>query len=185
MAESDAKNALAAADAKVSMDELMIPVKGSQMRTLVYKPKVTPTGGCALLLLLHGGAFCFGHPEFESMNCIAAAEEFGCVALSLDYPLGPECKFPEPYYRCWEALQWVCLHFRKRLCRALFDTFLDCPSCWQPWCRSYQRVPARRLLGGRGHCGGLGILGQRSRAATTAHWCLVFCAGSGRAVKVT
>ncbi|KAL6405280.1 hypothetical protein AUP68_12124 [Ilyonectria robusta] len=110
MARKEANEALEAAKEDVKEHEIQIPVKGSVMRALVYAPKRSSPSGCPLLVLFHGGAFCYGPPEFESVNCINAAKAYGCVAMTLDYPLAPETKWPHVLYRSWEAIQWIASH---------------------------------------------------------------------------
>ncbi|KAH8897392.1 alpha/beta-hydrolase [Thozetella sp. PMI_491] len=87
---------------------VFIPIRnGSTARCLVFKPRGNPTEGMPLVLLIHGGGFLFGLAEMEAATCIRLVQAFGCIAVSLDYKLAPETKFPVAYEDCWDALQWI------------------------------------------------------------------------------
>ena len=109
-----ADRTLAATDGTVLREEIWIPRRdGNTMRALLYKPAGHSTSKQAieskpLLVLVHGGGFCFGSPEMEGPNCIRAVQAYNCVALSLSYRLAPEHQFPSATDDCWDALQWVC-----------------------------------------------------------------------------
>lgn len=113
MYRSDADILLAATGGLVREEEIFIPTRdGVQVRALVYRgqgeksDKTTDTG-CPLVVLIHGGGFYVGNAEMEAAGCISAVKEYGCIAVSLEYRLAPEVKFPTPFEDCWDALQWV------------------------------------------------------------------------------
>lgn len=104
----DADELLKATGGQVTEEEIFIPVRdGHELRALVYRPKMAPVSGSALVILLHGGGFRIGNAEMEAAGCISAAQAYGCVSVSLEYRLAPEFKFPVPYEDCWDALKWV------------------------------------------------------------------------------
>ena len=60
-----------------------------------------------MLLHLHGGAFCFLHPEtFAGMEA-GWAMRHRCVVVSVDYRLAPENPFPAAPDDCYAALLWT------------------------------------------------------------------------------
>ena len=92
----------------VLVEEIFLPLRdGTKSRTLVFKPKTAPVDGSPLVVLIHGGGFLFGAAEMEASACIDLTRSYGCVCLSLNYRLAPECKFPIAYNDCWDSLQWV------------------------------------------------------------------------------
>lgn len=74
---------------------------------MVYKPSNLPRNGSPIIVLFHGGGWCFGCPEMDALNCIKAVQKYGAVALSVDYRLAPECPFPAAVNDSWDVLQWV------------------------------------------------------------------------------
>ncbi|KKK18798.1 hypothetical protein P175DRAFT_0476567 [Aspergillus ochraceoroseus IBT 24754] len=93
----------------VTHSTIEIPLRdGTTARTLVYQPKQQPPGARRpLVVLFHGGGFCFGCPEMEARNCIEAVQQYGAVALSVEYRLAPEHKFPTAVEDSWDALKWI------------------------------------------------------------------------------
>ncbi|KAH7156625.1 Alpha/Beta hydrolase protein [Dactylonectria macrodidyma] len=94
---------------KVSEEQIFIPVQdGYKVRALVYRPENTqPEDRRPLVVLIHGGGFILGNAEMETPTCIEVVQSYGCVAISLEYRLSPEVKFPVAYEDCWDALQWI------------------------------------------------------------------------------
>jgi acetyl esterase len=43
----------------------------------------------------------------EARNCINAVQLYGMVALSVEYRLAPEAKFPTAVEDAWDAVRWV------------------------------------------------------------------------------
>ena len=98
--------------AELDINEQFIPgpPKAPDVRVVIYKPKGHPeSGGKGLpaLLQIHGGAFCFMHPEsFAGMEA-NWAQQHNCVVVSVDYRLAPEHPFPAGPEDCYAALLWV------------------------------------------------------------------------------
>ncbi|KAJ9634473.1 hypothetical protein H2204_006298 [Knufia peltigerae] len=104
----DADKILETVTGRVSEREIFIPCRdGHKTRGLLYRSGQDSVGGRPLFVVLHGGGFLFGSAEMESPLCIRAALEFGCVALSLEYRLAPEHRFPQAHEDVWDALQWL------------------------------------------------------------------------------
>lgn len=95
---------------EVTAHEISIPLGNNKsLRALVFKPKILPSNGSPLVVLIHGGGFLFSVAEMEASTCIDVTRKLGCISISLDYPLAPEAKFPVAYEDLWGGLQWVCL----------------------------------------------------------------------------
>ncbi|KAF4337909.1 alpha beta hydrolase fold-3 [Fusarium beomiforme] len=107
--QQDAENLRIQMKGEVSEEEIQIPVRdGSKIRALVYRRKNTqPTESRPLVVLIHGGGFILGNAEMEMPTCVEAVRRFDCVAVSLEYRLSPEVKFPVAYDDCWDALVWL------------------------------------------------------------------------------
>ncbi|KEF57633.1 uncharacterized protein A1O9_05551 [Exophiala aquamarina CBS 119918] len=104
----DTDNLLDTVKDQVSEQEIFIPCRdGHKTRALLYQPKQEFVRGRPLVVVLHGGGFTFGTAEMESLLCIRATKDLGCVSLSLEYRLAPENKFPTAYEDVWDAVQWI------------------------------------------------------------------------------
>ncbi|GME42209.1 putative lipase 2 protein [Neofusicoccum parvum] len=87
---------------------IKIPVSdGAEIDAWLYQPESAPTGGSPLVVLYHGGGWCAGGPEMEEPLCVKAVQNFGAVALSVDYRLAPENPFPTGVTDCCDALAWI------------------------------------------------------------------------------
>ncbi|KAF4425052.1 hypothetical protein F53441_14200 [Fusarium austroafricanum] len=107
--KQDADNLRSKLQDEVSEEEIHIPVRdGFKVRALVYQRKGNPAvAGRPLVILIHGGGFILGNAEMEMPTCVEAVRRFDCVAVSLEYRLSPEVKFPVAYDDCWDALVWL------------------------------------------------------------------------------
>lgn len=103
-----AAEALRQAGTEVLGEECFVSCRdGHLARCLVYKPATPPPQGSPLVVLYHGGGFCFGSPEMDAINCIKAVQRYGAVALSVEYRLAPESPFPVAVNDSWDVLKWV------------------------------------------------------------------------------
>jgi acetyl esterase len=62
-----------------------------------------------LVLHLHGGMFVSGSLE-DGQSVATLLAEAGAVVVSLDYPLAPQHRFPQPLQAAFQALKWVHAH---------------------------------------------------------------------------
>ena len=98
--------------AHLKIEERFIPGPANQpdVRVVISQPKDHPGSKgekLPILLHLHGGAFCFMHPEtFAGMEA-NWAQHHNCVVVSVDYRLAPEHPFPAGPEDCYAALLWV------------------------------------------------------------------------------
>ncbi|GAB2554172.1 alpha/beta hydrolase [Nocardia heshunensis] len=108
---------------QASMDSLPLDTSGVDIQNLdidgpdgnlipisVYRPKgVEET--LPAVLHIHGGSFAFGRSRpGEDRTAIAIAEEVGAVAVSVDYRLAPEHRYPAGMEDCYAALVWIAEH---------------------------------------------------------------------------
>jgi acetyl esterase/lipase len=93
---------------QIETREVFLPgPKGApEVRALLFTPK-QPDGPMPAILHIHGGGYVMGAPEMSSANCIAYAETFGAVVLSVDYRLAPAAKYPAAVEDCYAALAWL------------------------------------------------------------------------------
>ena len=57
--------------------------------------------------MYHGGGFCLGGLESESLFCRKVVTELDCVVIDVDYRLAPEHPFPTPVHDAYDALKRV------------------------------------------------------------------------------
>jgi acetyl esterase/lipase len=99
-----------AANGHVKSQSIETPNRGRRTcRTILYKPTTDKEAGASaverpLVVLIHGGGFCYGSPEMGGPDCVKAVERYGCIALSLSYRLASEHKFPAATDGCWDML---------------------------------------------------------------------------------
>ncbi|MVU79731.1 alpha/beta hydrolase fold domain-containing protein [Nocardia sp. ET3-3] len=83
---------------------------GNLIPISVYRPKGV-AGPLPAVLHIHGGSFAFGRSRpGEDRTAIAIAEEVGAVAVSVDYRLAPEHRYPAGMEDCYTALEWIAEH---------------------------------------------------------------------------
>lgn len=80
---------------------------GTEMRAFLFQPDPLPADGAPVAMIIHGGGFAVGGPEFEEMTCRQLVREFGMICYSISYRLAPEHKFPAAPTDAWSALQFV------------------------------------------------------------------------------
>jgi acetyl esterase/lipase len=80
----------------------------SRINVRIYRSKRPASDRSPLLVIYHGGGFCLGGLENETLLCRKWVERFDGVAVSVDYRLAPEHSFPTAVYDAYDALKWVC-----------------------------------------------------------------------------
>lgn len=89
-------------------EDRQIPVRdGSTIAIRVHRPKNPPSGGSPVFVVYHGGGFCLGGLDNETVLC-RQWTELGGVAVNVDYRLAPEYPFPTGVNDAYDALKWVC-----------------------------------------------------------------------------
>ncbi|KAH6870990.1 Alpha/Beta hydrolase protein [Thelonectria olida] len=111
--KANADKAVEEANGRVEKGEILIPRRdGGTSRALVYKPSDPDTEPRPLLVLIHGGGFCFGSPEMEGGTCVSAVDRFGCVS-QLVLPFGSREQVSTASEDCWDALVWITKYASK------------------------------------------------------------------------
>ncbi|KAB8291547.1 hypothetical protein EYC80_006348 [Monilinia laxa] len=72
-------------------------------------PRTPPSGGSPVFVVYHGGGFCLGGLENETVLC-RQWTELGGVAVNVDYRLAPEHPFPTGINDAFDALKWTASH---------------------------------------------------------------------------
>lgn len=87
------------------VDDRLIPGPAGQIAVRIY----TPQGGgpFPVLVFFHGGGFALGSIETHDELCRALTNAAGCIAVSVDYRLAPEHRFPAAVDDCYAATRWV------------------------------------------------------------------------------
>ena len=96
---------------QVSVEERFAPATdgGPDVRMLVYRSR-EEAGALPAVLSIHGGAFCFAHPDTFELMDVGWALQHRCVVVAVDYRLAPEHPFPAASEDCYAALLWTAAH---------------------------------------------------------------------------
>ncbi|ESZ90039.1 hypothetical protein SBOR_9568 [Sclerotinia borealis F-4128] len=79
---------------------------GSSIGVRIHRPKNAPSGGSPVFVVYHGGGFCFGGLDNETVLC-RQWTDLGGVAVNVDYRLAPEHPFPTGVNDAYDALKWT------------------------------------------------------------------------------
>jgi acetyl esterase/lipase len=95
-------------DLPVRIQDVQIPSgEGDRtIRCMMIQP-VTSVSNAPAILHFHGGGHVLGVPEMNKPQLMRWAHELGCVVVSVDYRLAPECRFPGPMEDAYAALRWM------------------------------------------------------------------------------
>ncbi len=88
------------------------PEGAPKVRVLLYQP-ITVAELRPSLLWMHGGGYIMGSPEQEDIMVKNIVSAIGCVAVSVDYRLAPDTRYPGLVEDCYAALQWLHTHVRE------------------------------------------------------------------------
>ncbi len=67
-------------------------------------------GGRPVFVYYHGGGFFGGSPDIVEQMCKLLVANYDCVAVNVEYRLGPEHHYPAPLDDCFAATRWACAH---------------------------------------------------------------------------
>lgn len=117
---ADAKKALTASastgGSSVLEEDRQIPMRdGASIAVRIYSSKSAQKDSAPVFVLYHGGGFCLGGLENETLLCRKWVEEFGGVAVNVDYRLAPEHAFPMAVHDSYDALKWVAVPDSRRI----------------------------------------------------------------------
>jgi len=85
---------------------------GSSITVRIHSPKTPPKDGSPIFVVYHGGGFCVGGLDNDTVLC-RNFTELGGVAVNVDYRLAPEHVFPTQVHDAYDALKWTAAHFEE------------------------------------------------------------------------
>lgn len=83
-----------------------IPVTGGTTHIRIYTPK-TGADNYPVIVYYHGGGWVIADLDVYHASAQGLCEQVGAVVVSVEYPKGPEHKFPAAHNVCFDAYQWV------------------------------------------------------------------------------
>ncbi|KAM0128851.1 hypothetical protein ACHAO1_008771 [Botrytis cinerea] len=102
-----AANTASLGEASLIEEDRQIPARdGFSIGIRIHKPKNPPSGGSPVFVVYHGGGFCLGGLDNETVLC-RQWTELGGVAINVDYRLAPEYPFPSGVNDAYDALKWT------------------------------------------------------------------------------
>ena len=90
------------------VEDREIPGPAGILKVRVYRP--SDDDGLPMLLGIHGGGWVLGDVITEDASMRGLVNGARCVAISVEYRLSPEARFPEPLDDCYAALEWMVDH---------------------------------------------------------------------------
>lgn len=89
-----------------NMKDEQIPVTGGSTQVRIYTPK-KGEAPFPVIVYYHGGGFVIADIDVYSASSQALCEQVGAIVVSVEYPKGPENKFPAAHTVSFDAYQWV------------------------------------------------------------------------------
>ena len=83
-----------------------IPVTGGTTHVRIYTPKDTAST-YPVIVYYHGGGWVIASVEVYNASAQGLCEQAKAIVVSVEYPQGPEHKFPAAHNACFDAYQWV------------------------------------------------------------------------------
>ena len=83
-----------------------IPVTGGVTHVRIYTPK-TAAANYPVIVYYHGGGWVIADINVYNSSAQALCEQAGAVVVSVEYPKGPENKFPAAHMVSFDAYKWV------------------------------------------------------------------------------
>ena len=89
-----------------------IPVTGGSTHLRIYTPKQGKSP-YPVIVYYHGGGWVIANIDVYNGGAQALCEQVGAVLVSVEYPMGPERKFPAAHNVSFDAYQWVLKNFAE------------------------------------------------------------------------
>ncbi len=89
-----------------------IPVTGGTTHIRVYTPK-QGKAPYPVIVYYHGGGWVIANIDVYNGGAQGLCEQVGAVVVSVEYPKGPEHKFPAAHVVSFDAYQWVLKNFAE------------------------------------------------------------------------
>ncbi|MEO5891591.1 MAG: alpha/beta hydrolase [Ferruginibacter sp.] len=83
-----------------------IPVTGGTTHIRIYTPKDT-SSSFPIIVYYHGGGWVIADINVYNASAQGLCEQTGAIVVSVEYPKGPEKKFPAAHTTAFDAYQWV------------------------------------------------------------------------------
>ncbi len=83
-----------------------IPVTGGTTHVRIYTPKAGKAP-YPVIVYYHGGGFVIADINVYNGGAQGMCEQVGAIVVSVEYPKGPEHKFPDAHTVSFDAYQWV------------------------------------------------------------------------------
>lgn len=83
-----------------------IPVSGGTTRVRIYTPKDTASM-YPVIVYYHGGGWVIADINVYNASAQGLCEQAKAIVVSVEYPKGPEHKFPAAHTTCFDAYKWV------------------------------------------------------------------------------
>jgi acetyl esterase len=83
-----------------------IPVTGGTTHVRIYTPQ-QGTAPFPVIVYYHGGGWVIADVNTYNASAQALCEQVGAVVVSVEYPKGPESKFPAAHKVSFDAYKWV------------------------------------------------------------------------------
>jgi len=83
-----------------------IPVTGGKTHIRIYTPK-EGKAPFPVVVYYHGGGFVIANLDVYNGGAQGLCEQTGAIVVSVEYPKGPEKKFPAAHNVAFDAYQWV------------------------------------------------------------------------------
>ena len=89
------------------------PLDGRGTASVRVHRSATPVSNAPCLLWMHGGGLVIGDNRMDDARFDKWCQEYGIVAISVEYRLAPENPYPTPLEDCYAALAWAHAHARE------------------------------------------------------------------------
>lgn len=80
---------------------------GRTTQAWVHKPSTPTTTPLPLLIYIHGGGFCLGHPSHVALSAASLARALPAIVVAPTYRLAPAHPFPAAPDDVWDAFRWL------------------------------------------------------------------------------
>ena len=84
-----------------------IPVSEGMTHLRIYTPKQPAAANMPVIVYYHGGGWVIADINVYNASAQSLCEQTGAVVVSVEYPKGPEHKFPAAHNVAFDAYKWV------------------------------------------------------------------------------
>lgn len=91
----------------IEVDRRVTVRDGSSIPVRLHSPRVPPSGGSPIFVMLHSGGHCIGGLNNRLQDCRMFVSTWGFVLVNIDYRLAPEHPFPTAVHDVFDVVKWV------------------------------------------------------------------------------